>query len=49
MSDNPKFYLQWTAVNWITVLLMVTVGWLVIGAAASGIRQVRARGAASDD
>lgn len=34
-----RFYLQWNLVNWITVVLMATVGVLIVGAIASGIRQ----------
>lgn len=34
-----KFYLQWNIVNWITVVLMVSLGMLVVGALASGLRQ----------
>lgn len=31
-------YLQWNVVNWITVVLMVTIGMLFVGAVASGLR-----------
>lgn len=34
-----KFYLQWNIVNWITVVLMVSIGTMLIAAAASGLRQ----------
>lgn len=34
-----KFYLQWNIVNWITVVSMVAVGMLIVGAVASGLRQ----------
>lgn len=34
-----KFYLQWNIVNWITVVLMVSIGMLLVGAVASGLRQ----------
>lgn len=33
-----RFYLQWNATNWITVVLMASVGMLLIGAIASGLR-----------
>lgn len=26
-----KVYIQWTIVNWITVVLMVSIGYLLIG------------------
>ena len=32
-------YLRWNAVNWITVFLMVMIGYAVIGAASSMLRQ----------
>lgn len=32
-------YLTWNVVNWITVLLMVSVGLVVVAAAASLVRQ----------
>jgi hypothetical protein len=32
-------YIQWNVVNWITVVLMVAVGWLIVGAGASLVRQ----------
>lgn len=34
-----RFYLQWNIVNWITVVLMASVGMLIVGAVASGLRQ----------
>lgn len=34
-----KFYLQWNFVNWITVVLMASVGVMVIGTVAAGIKQ----------
>lgn len=33
-----RFYLQWNVPNWITVVLMASVGMLLVGAIASGIR-----------
>jgi hypothetical protein len=30
-----KTYLQWNVVNWITVMLMATVGVAIVGAAAA--------------
>lgn len=46
---NQTFYLQWNLVNWITVVLMATVGMMVVGALASGVRQYRRIGADMDD
>lgn len=37
MAD--RFYLQWNLVNWITIVLMAAIGMMVVGAAASAIRQ----------
>jgi hypothetical protein len=44
-----KFYLQWNIVNWITVVLMVAVGMLIVGMISSGIRQYAGKSAVSDD
>jgi hypothetical protein len=44
-----KFYLQWNIVNWITVVLMVSIGMLIVGMIASGIRQYSAKAAVSAD
>lgn len=44
-----KFYLQWNIVNWITVVLMVSVGMLIFGMLASGIRQYSGKSAVSAD
>lgn len=42
-------YLQWNIVNWITVVLMATVGMLIIGAIGSGFRAYRKMGGAITD
>jgi hypothetical protein len=34
-----KTYLQWNLVNWITVVLMSTVGVAIVGAISSIVRQ----------
>lgn len=34
-----RAYLQWNIVNWITVLLMATLGMMLVGAASSLVRQ----------
>jgi hypothetical protein len=44
-----KFYLQWNIVNWITVVLMVSIGMLIVGMIASGIRQYSGQAAVNDD
>jgi hypothetical protein len=44
-----KFYLQWNIVNWITVVLMVATGMLIVGMLASGMRQFAGKSAASAD
>lgn len=33
-----RTYLQWNFVNWITVVLMVTAGWVVVGLVSSAVR-----------
>lgn len=49
MTDAPKFYLQWNIVNWITVILMAFVGMMIVGALASGARQIiKAKGGDTD-
>lgn len=40
MADGPsRFYLQWNLVNWITVVLMASIGMMIVAALASGMRQ----------
>jgi hypothetical protein len=34
-----KFYLQWNLVNWVTVVLMASIGVLLIGAITNGVKQ----------
>lgn len=34
-----RFYLQWNLPNWITVVLMATVGMILVGAISSALRQ----------
>lgn len=38
-----RAYLQWNLPNWITVVLMATVGVLIVQAVASSIRQYKAQ------
>lgn len=38
---SERTYLQWNVVNWVTVVAMATVGMLIVGAIASGIRVYR--------
>lgn len=47
MAD--KFYLQWNLVNWITVVLMASLGIILMGAVASGLRQFGNAGSGGDD
>mgnify|MGYP001609186590 CR=1 FL=1 len=43
-----RFYLQWNIVNWITVVAMVTIGTVVVGALAS-LARTYAKGGNVDD
>jgi len=36
-----KFYLQWNVINWITVVLMASIGALAVGAVMTGISKYR--------
>lgn len=53
MSEaGPKFYIQWNLVNWITIVMMVFAGMLLMGFVASALRQYAASSqaaGASDD
>ncbi len=40
-----RFYLQWNIVNWITVVLMATIGMMVVGAISSGLRHYNGQAA----
>lgn len=33
-----RTYLQWNIVNWVTVVLMASLGMILIGAISSGLR-----------
>lgn len=33
-----RTYVQWNFVNWVTIVLMVTAGWLVVGLVSSVVR-----------
>lgn len=48
MSDNPRTILTWNVTNWLTVILMVAVGYVLIGAALSIGRQALGGGDNSD-
>lgn len=37
MAENTAFYLTWTLPNFITVILMVALGSVLVGLAASAI------------
>jgi len=34
-----KTYLQWNFINWITVVLMASIGMMAVGLIVSGIKQ----------
>lgn len=36
-----RVYLQWNLVNWITVVLMATLGAMLVGLIAASIKQYR--------
>ena len=38
---GDRVYLQWTVVNWITVLLMVSLGYLLIGLISKGLQNMK--------
>jgi len=45
MADAPTtFYLNWTLPNWITVILMVSLGVVLFGLVASGLGQITGQG-----
>jgi len=33
-----KFYIQWNVVNWVTVVLMASIGALIVGTVYSGLK-----------
>lgn len=35
-----RSYLQWNIVNWITVVLMASIGMIAVGTVVAGIRHV---------
>lgn len=41
-------YLTWNLPNWITVVLMVSLGYLLLGVIASGLKAAGVGGAAAD-
>lgn len=38
-----RVYIQWTIVNWITVFLMASVGFLLVGTIAQAAHNISAR------
>jgi len=42
-----RVYIQWTVVNWITVFLMATLGFLIVGMLAQAAQNVIGTGAAN--
>lgn len=39
-----KTYLQWNLVNWITVVLMATLGVMLVGFVAAGVKTYKVTG-----
>lgn len=37
---EERIYLQWTVVNWITVFLMATIGFLLVGLIAQAAHNI---------
>ena len=37
---DERVYIQWTIVNWITVFLMATIGFLALGAIAQAAHKI---------
>lgn len=44
-----RFYLQWNVVNWVTVVLMAMVGFLLLGAIGAGVKASRRGGVVDAD
>lgn len=38
MADDPKFYIQWNLVNWITIVLMASLGAVFLGFVVAGLQ-----------
>lgn len=47
--DAPRAYLQWNAVNWVTIVLMAAVGFLIVGMIGSGVRVWKGQANAQSD
>lgn len=39
-----RTYLQWNLVNWITVVLMASLGAMLVGLVAASVQQYKAKG-----
>lgn len=48
MSDAPRNIISWNVTNWITVILMVGVGYVIVGGAISIGRQYLGGGSTGD-
>lgn len=48
---EERVYIQWTVVNWITIFLMATIGFLMVGAIAQAAQKITGNsgGAAPSD
>lgn len=40
---DERVYIQWTVVNWITIFLMATLGFLAVGAIAQAAQAITNR------
>lgn len=48
MSEQRETLITWNVPNWITVILMVTVGFFVLGAAGNVLRSFGAKQSAEE-
>lgn len=44
---DERVYIQWTVVNWITIFLMATIGFLAVGAIAQAAQRITGNSSAS--
>jgi hypothetical protein len=47
MAESSETIISWTPANWITILLMVALGYTILGAIAKIIQQRKAATSAS--
>lgn len=41
MADSAEYILSWNATNWVTVLIMVALGFTILGAIVRIVQQKR--------